>query len=471
MFGKIIQSILDLGPTVVLPIIITVFGVILGQGFKKSFRAGLIIGVGFVGINLVVGLLMTTLGPITEALVKNTGVQMDIMDVGWPIGASISFGTPIAMILIPVILGLNIILLAVNFTKTMDVDLWNYWHFIFAGSVAYYSSNSIVLGIVVACITAAITFKLADWTAPVLEHHFGLPGVSLPHSETVNYAPIMYLLNKIEDKIPGLNKLDANPDTLRKRFGIFGEPLMMGLILGMLIAIVAGFTWTKVITVGIGMAAVLVLLPKMVALLMEGLIPLSEGAREFIRKRFPGKDVYIGLDAAIVIGHPANMAVAIIMVPITLALAFGLNALGVGRMLPFADLAVLPFTLIWAVAASRGNIIRGLINSIFTVCIALTLATALAPLLTTMGHVVGFAFPAGASSISSIDVGSHIIPFILINILNFQNGSAVILGLVLAVVYAGIWYFVRNDIKRQYASELGLDVNQIGKKSNKTIKA
>ena len=59
------------------------------------------------------------------------------------------------------------------------------------------------------------------------------------------------------------------------------------------------------------MAAVLVLMPRMVALLMEGLIPISEGARSYIQKRFPGKNVYIGLDTAIVIGHPANMAVAL----------------------------------------------------------------------------------------------------------------------------------------------------------------
>jgi PTS system galactitol-specific IIC component len=447
----VVDFILDLGVSVMMPVIITIFGLVLGQGFKKSFRAGITIGVGFVAINLVVGLLLGSVGPATTALVENLGFKLDIVDVGWPIGAAISFGTPVAPLLIPIILIMNLILLAVNFTKTMDVDIWNYWHFIFAGSVAYYSTNNMLLGIIAGCLTAAITFKLADWTAPVLEHHFGLPGVSLPHSETVNFAPIMYLMNKIEDKIPGLNKLQADPESIRKRFGLMGEPMMMGLLLGILMAVLGGFDLKGVLTLGIQISAGLTIMPKMVALLMEGLIPFSEGAREFIQRKFPGKDVYIGLDAAIVIGHPANMAVALLMVPIAIGLAM---ILPYNRMLPLADLSVLPFTMVWAVAASRGNIIRGLINGVATMCIVFFLATNLAELSTVMGHAVGFDFPEGATMISGIDSGSHIIPWIIIHLMDFKNPAMIAVGACVAVVYGLIWYYVRNDIKKQYAKEI-----------------
>lgn len=447
----VVDFILNLGVSVMMPVIITVFGLALGQGFKKSFRAGITIGVGFVGINLIVGLLLGSVGPATTALVQNLGFKLDIVDVGWPIGAAISFGTPVAPLLIPTILVVNLILIAVNFTKTMDVDIWNYWHFIFAGSVAYYSTNNMFLGILAGVLTAVVTFKLADWTAPVLEHHFGLPGVSLPHSETVNFAPIMYLLNKVEDKIPGLNKLKADPESIRKRFGLLGEPMIMGLLLGMLMAVLGGFDLKGILTLGIQISAGLTIMPKMVALLMEGLIPFSEGAREFIQKRFPGKDVYIGLDAAIVIGHPANMAVALIMVPISIFMAMFLPY---NRMLPLADLAVLPFTMVWAVAASRGNIIRGIINGIATMFIVFFLATNLSGLLTTMGHAVGFAFPEGATTISGIDAGSHIIPWIIIQLMNFKNPAAIALGAGVGVIYALIWFYVRNDIKKQYAKEI-----------------
>ena len=170
-------------------------------------------------------------------------------------------------------------------------------------------------------------------------------------------------------------------------------------------------------------------------------------------KRFPGKEVYIGLDAAVVIGNPANMAVALMMVPITILLAV---ILPWNEMLPFADLAVLPFTVIWAVAASRGNIVRGLINAIVTVMVVLWIATNIAGLVTTMGRGVGFDIPEGATLISGIDVGSHILVFIIINLLD-PTGPLFISALIFGIIYALLWFWVRNDIKKQYAKELGIE--------------
>ncbi|WNS81028.1 PTS transporter subunit IIC [Domibacillus sp. DTU_2020_1001157_1_SI_ALB_TIR_016] len=453
MIKDVVDFVLDLGPSIMLPIIMLAFGLILKQGFNKSFRAALTIGIGFVGINLVIGLLMEALGPATQAMVKSLGLSLDILDVGWPIGAAISFGTPVAPLMIPLILILNVIMLSLNWTKTLNVDIWNFWHLIFAASIAYYAYDNMLLAIVVGLVVSAITLKLADWTAPTIEHHFGLKGVSMAHSETVNFAPLMYASNRVIDKIPGLNKLHADPETLKKRFGIFGEPLVMGLVLGMLIGLLGGYDAKGVLTLGVQMSAVLILMPRMVALLMEGLIPISEGARDYINRKFPGKNVYIGLDTAIVIGHPANMAVALLMVPITILLAV---ILPYNNMLPFADLSVLPFTVVWAVAAARGNIIRGLINSIFTLMIVFFLATNLADLATTMGRAVGFAFPEGATLISGIDLGSHVLPWIILRLLDPSN-PYFFAAIGAAVVYASLWYWVRNDIRKQYAKEMGLD--------------
>ncbi|MGE8203742.1 PTS galactitol transporter subunit IIC [Heyndrickxia sp. NPDC080065] len=453
MIKQAVDYILALGPSIMLPVIMTIFGLLLKQGFKKSFTAGVTIGIGFVGINLVIGLLTEALGPAAQAMVKSLGLNLDILDVGWPIGAAISFGTPVAPLMIPLVLVLNVILLSTNFTKTLNVDIWNFWHLIFAASVTYYAYDNMILALAVGLIVSAITLKLADWTAPAVEHHFGLKGVSMAHSETVNFAPITYATNRIVDKIPGLNKLHADPETLSKRFGIFGEPLVMGLVLGMIIGLLGGYDVKGILTLGIQMAAVLIIMPRMVALLMEGLIPISEGARDMINKRFPGKNVYIGLDTAIVIGTPSNMAVALIMVPITILLAVILPYNG---MLPFADFSVLPFTVVWAVAAARGNIIRGIINSIVTLMIVFFIATNLADLATTMGRAVGFNFPDGATSIAGIDLGSHVIPWIIVRLLDPSN-PYFIAAILAAFVYALLWFWVRNDIKKQYAKEMGLD--------------
>lgn len=55
MFSEIMRYILDLGPTVMLPLVIIVFSKLLGMKLGDCFKSGLHIGIGFVGIGLVIG--------------------------------------------------------------------------------------------------------------------------------------------------------------------------------------------------------------------------------------------------------------------------------------------------------------------------------------------------------------------------------------------------------------------------------
>ena len=261
-------------------------------------------------------------------------------------------------------------------------------------------------------------------------------------------------MNRLWDKIPGINKIDINAKNLKERLGIFGEPMMIGLVLGVGMGLLAGYDSQAIIQLGVQTSAVMILMPRMVALLMEGLAPIAEGAKTFIQKRFPGKEVYIGLDAAVVTAHPAIITVALLMVPITILLA---AVLPFNRLLPFADLAVLPFTVIWSVAASKGNIFRGLLNSIASICIVLFIATNLGALTTTMAHAVGFAFPEGATMISGIDMSSHITLWIMLKLIDPSNLPAFMAGAIALVMYGALWFWTRNDIKKQYGIPTGKD--------------
>jgi len=461
-----VHYILDLGAPVMMPLIITILGLALRQGLAKSFRAGLTVGVGFVAVGLVVGLLVNVVGPKAMAFAEVLGLKLDILDVGWPMGAAVSFASPIAAALIPAVLALNVVLVVTKFTRTVDVDLWNYWHFIYTGALVQAATGSVWMGICAACLTALVIFKVADWTAPAVEHHFGLPGISLPHTETINWAPLMYGLEKIEQKIPGLRSWKADPTSIRKRLGLLGEPILMGAILGLILGALGGIPlwrggrygeWLKqMLTLAVTMSAVLVVLPKVVAILMEGLIPISEGAREYLQKRFPGRDVLIGLDAAVVIGHPANMAVALLAIPIALLLA---TVLPGNRMLPFGDLAALPFYLLWGVAASRGNMVRGLLNAVVILALILWIGTSLAPLTTELARAGGFR-PEGLvgeaahyEQWSGIALGSHVVPWIVLQL--FRPGTPMFWpGVLAAAGYGLVWFWVRNDIRTQYRTEI-----------------
>lgn len=77
----ILQKFVALGPTIVLPILIFIFGLALGTKPRKAFNAGLTVGIGFIGLNLVIGLLGSNIGPAAQEMVKRFGLNLNTIDV------------------------------------------------------------------------------------------------------------------------------------------------------------------------------------------------------------------------------------------------------------------------------------------------------------------------------------------------------------------------------------------------------
>ena len=67
---KAVQYILGMGPTVMLPVVIFIMAMCLGVKVSRALRAALTIGMGFVGIFLVFGLLVFAAGKILDTVQK-----------------------------------------------------------------------------------------------------------------------------------------------------------------------------------------------------------------------------------------------------------------------------------------------------------------------------------------------------------------------------------------------------------------
>lgn len=430
----IVQFFLDLGASVLLPIIIFLLSIIFGARVGRSLRSAIMVGVGFVGIGLVIGLLVNNLGPAAKSMVDRFGIELSIIDVGWPASAAIAFGSRISTFIIPGALLLNLVLLFTRVTKTINIDIWNFWHFAFVGAIVQYVTGDIWLGLVSALIFAAIMLFFADWSAPSVQQLLNTPGISLPHGYSTTFILPAIIVNKVIDLIPGLNRVEADPEAIKRRFGVFGEPVLVGLVVGIAVGLLgyAGVgettTWiTQVLQLGVSMAAVMVLMPRVVALLMEGLIPLSEAAREFLQKRAAGREIYIGLDSALGIGHPTAIATALLMVPITLALAVILPG---NRVLPFGDLASIPFLVVMMVPIVRGNVVRATITSTIVMVPTIYIMNFLADAQTAAAEAANFDFPEGAATISSlVDGGNFLAFFFAVAARSFWIGHAIIVVL------------------------------------------
>ena len=431
---EIINYIVGLGSSVMMPIVITLIGLIMGAKPGKAIRAGLTVGVGFIGLNLVIGMLGGNLGPAVQQMVTNYGLSLTVIDVGWPAAAAIAFASQVGALVIPIALAVNFVMIITKTTQTVNIDVWNFWHYAFTGALVSFATDNLVFGLIAAAIQAAMTLILADWTAKGVEEYCGLPGVSIPHGLSVAFVPVALVINKILDYIPGINKINMDAVAVQKKFGIFGEPILVGTVLGAVIGALAGYDLKGVLNLGITMGAALVLIPKMAGLLMEGLIPISDAASEFVEKRFKSNaKIYIGLDAAVGIGHPTTLAVSLILVPLSVLIAAILPG---NQFLPFADLAVLPFLFVLVVPITKGDLFRTLVVGIFIVVSGLWIATGIAPLLTEAAIAANFTMPVGATLISSIADGASPLSWAFVQLMNFKwVGLAVLAAITLGMAF------------------------------------
>ena len=449
----------SLGVSVVMPIVLTILGVLFGAGFGKSMKAGLTVGIGFIGLNLVINQLMgTDLAAGVTAMVERFGLELSVLDVGWPAASAIAMGSIVGTIIIPLGLLVNIVMLLTNTTQTADVDIWNYWHFAFTGALVAIVTNNVAFGIAAAIINEVIVLIIGDVTAPMVEESLGLPGVSIPHGFAGAYAPIAAVVNWIIDKIPGLNKIDINVRSMQKQFGVFGEPVLLGAIIGLLIGLLAGYGFLpgangepSVLAMAVYMGAVMVLIPKMAALLMEGLMPVSDAASNFIQKHFQNRGkIYIGLDSAVGTGHPVTLTMALILVPVSIFLAFILPG---NQVVPLADLACIPYMLVLITPIVHENGFRGLIVGVIVLAVGFYIATDLAPLITSAAANVNFDM-GGAAAISSICDGANPLTWVITRLGQLGDGIGLVVPAVVAIAMA-VWNRMRilKEAKELHAEQ------------------
>lgn len=159
---------LSFEPYVMLPFIILILAIIFRIKFSTGIKSAFTIGIGFIGIFVIFDYFVSIINPVIQKLISRAGLQLDILDAGWPPLAAMTWAFSFAPLILLILMLLNIVLLTARLTKTINIDIWNYWHFIFAGALVYNITNNILLSTFASAILFIITIKLADWSAPLL---------------------------------------------------------------------------------------------------------------------------------------------------------------------------------------------------------------------------------------------------------------------------------------------------------------
>lgn len=403
-----LQYIVDLGPSVMLPLVIMIIGLCLRQGFGKSLMSGLTIGVGFVGIGLVIGLLTNNLGPAASDMAKHFGVGLNVIDLGWPGTSPMAWASSMGLIAIPIAIVVNILMLVTKMTKVVNVDIWNIWHMAFTGIIVQIATGNVWVGMAAVAIHAAIAYKLGDIFGSVTDNYFGLDGVAIPHGSSATMGVMASPIDDLIELIPGVRKINLTTEKLEQRFGVFGQPLIVGTILGLAIGLLAGYQVGAALQLGVQMGAVMLLMPMVVKLIMQGLLPIAAAAQKMLQKHFKSGDYKVGLDPALLLGDTQVVAAGLMFVPLTILIAFIVPG---NKVLPFGDLATIGFFVAMAVGVHKGNLFRTLISGSVIMYITIWIANQMVVLQTSLAERVNLL--GKADQVGSLDQGGNPLTFLM----------------------------------------------------------
>ena len=381
------KGIVDLGAAVMLPIVLIIIGLFFRMKLGQAIKSGLMVGIGFQGLCLVVNLLTTSIQPVIKYY-QTMGSGFTTTDLGFAAVGAASWSVPFAPIVLPLIVIVNLILLKLKWTKVMNVDIWNYIHFIIPGAMAYALTDSIAVGIIVTLASSVLALFIGQIVAKPWQEFFGLEGTTC---STLSYIgttfPLATLFNKIIDCIPGLNKIDVNMDKIESKLGFFGDPAVIGVVVGVLLGIITKQDIGTTLSIGMGVSAVLILIPRMVTVMMEGLTALGNAASAYMKSKMgDDAEIYIGMDIALGLGDPCCITSTVIAIPCVILMAFIIPNM---TYFPIGLLTIVCYVTPMCVMASTGNLFRSIVTTILCLFLVTFLTNFFAPEATLMMKTTG----------------------------------------------------------------------------------
>ena len=383
IFQDIINYILGLGSAIFVPLIILILGLVVGMKFKKAFMSAITLGIAFTGMSMVIGFMSNAVSPASEALAKNTGINLPALDLGWTGAASITWSWSYAFVFFAVVLGVNFVMLILNWTKTLNVDMWNVWGKALTAYLVYFISGSLIAGFATAIAQVILELKMGDMFQRHIEDLTGIPLVTVTHLMNIS-AVLLLPINVIMDKIPFFNKR-SDTKALKKKIGVFSENSVMGFIIGLGLGLAAAYGVSGSLNLAIQIATAMALFPMISKMFMQSLSPLADAMSEMMKKRFKDREVYIGLDWPVLAGRSEIWVTAILLVPVFIGYAIILPG---NAVLPLAG--IINYSIaVGGLLLTGGNLVRMLIMGVISMPIYLYAATYLTPILTGLEDKTG----------------------------------------------------------------------------------
>lgn len=454
--GKFMDIII---PSVLMLLVLTIISVIVGVKFSKALEGGIRLAISITAIGAVMNILTSSFSEALQAFVGRTGIELSITDVGWAPLATITWGSPYTLYFLLVMIIVNIAMLLLNKTNTLDVDIFDIWHLAITGLFAMYMGASLLVTTLLVIFIGVLKIINSDLMKPTFNDLLDAPDENPMTTTHMNYMmnPIVMLFNKIIDKIfPFLDKYDFDAAKLNSKIGFWGSKSAIGIYLGLFIGLLAGMPLMDTFTLAFTAATCLELFSVIGQWFIESVEPLSQGIADYANKKLGGRTLNIGLDWPFIAGRSEMWAAANILAPIMLLIAIILPG---NKVLPLGGIIAMGLTPALLVV-TRGRIIRMILIGTFMLPIFLWSGTLIAPYATEAAKSVN-AFPAGLSEsalITHSTLEGPVEKFVayFVGLGNAQGGKQILIALVVIAVYLALFLWYRKEmIKRNEEYKAG----------------
>lgn len=456
--NTVFKPLIDLGAAPLMLIVLTLIALIFRVKFSKALEGGIKLAIALTAIGSVINMLTTTFQSALDSFVKNTGLSLNITDVGWAPLATITWGSPYTLFFLLILIIVNIIMLFMNKTNTLDVDIFDVWHLAFVGLFAKYCGAPLWLATLLVIVIGIMKIINSDLMKPTFSDLLDAPDDNPMTTTHMNYMmnPIIMVFNKIFDKLfYKLDKYDFDSAKLNEKIGFWGSRFAIGIYLGIFIGLLSRSSVQEIFTLSLTAATCMELFSIIGSWFIAAVEPLSQGITDFASKRLNGRTFNIGLDWPFIAGRSEVWAAANVLAPIMLLESLILPGNGLLPLGGIIAMGVTPALLV----VTRGRILRMIIIGAIELPIFLWAGTLSAPFVTATAKAVG-AFPKGIASgtlISHTTMEGPIEKFLAYLVGNASKSGGMFILYAAAAIAAYIlifWWYSRQMKKRnaEYAA-------------------
>lgn len=432
---------------VILPVFMLILALVARMRATDAVRSAIKTGAGFAGVFIAFNFFVSQISPAISAIIALRGLDFPVMDVGWPPLAAITWSSSLTPVVIVLVMLTNLAMLFARATKTLYIDLWNYWHFALIGALLQSVSSSVFIALAASVLIAIYTIKTTEWSAPYVKRETGLDGIAISPISVSGFLPYAVAMNALFDAIPGVRSLKWDPSrgskatekgAIARSIELLQEPMVLGLLLGIALSVTAGYDVKTTLETAVNIAAVMFLLPRCGALIGEGIGEVSLAFKALMERKFPSlTGLSIAVDTGVLMTNASVIATGLIMIPISIALAFVIPG---NKTIPLGDLPNLLSIMSVVTLVMGGNVVRSLLAGIPIAATFLLVASKLAPLFTEQARRAGMALGADGQLITAFTDGGNQLRYWFFWL--FQ-GNAVALAII-PVVGTLLWFSWRK---------------------------